>query len=176
MGVLFNILAIPVGLNDFLDIGGSQTVLILCLFELARCVDEQDILSLASLLEHENDRRNTRAVEDVRGQPDHGIEIILILYDRLSDHALSCSAEQHAMRKHDSHSAAILQMVQAVQNERVISLGLGRQLAVILEPRVLKLCVAVIPMRGIRRICDDGIEGARAIDALLIRSIRPVAF
>ena len=57
-------------------------------------------------------------------QADDGLEVI-VLDQLLADHALFTTPEQHAVRKHDGHDAVGLQVVQVVQQEGVVGLGLG---------------------------------------------------
>ncbi|MNJ58889.1 hypothetical protein D3C77_545460 [compost metagenome] len=74
--------------------------------------------------QHEDDGRDTRAEEDVGRQANDGFEVV-VLDQLLADDAFLTASEQHAVRQDDGHDAVGLQVVQVVQQEGVVGLGLG---------------------------------------------------
>ena len=86
-------------------------------------VDEQDVVTLLGtiLIQHQDAGRDARAVEQVTGQADDGLEIPPV------DEVLACLAlfstpEQHAVRHHGGHAAIALEHGQHVLNKHQVGL------------------------------------------------------
>ena len=136
MGVFVNVLTLGIGLDDFRNGFFAKVVLILAFNKVLAGINEENIFCSPILLQYQNDRRNTGTVEKVGRQANDGIDAIL--FDQcLPDFSLGSSAEQHAVRQHNSHRTSVIQMIQAVQHESIISLRGRRQFTVFTEPRIL---------------------------------------
>lgn len=94
-------------------------------------VDEEHVVGLLALLEHEDADGDARGVEEVRGQADDGVDMA-VLEQLGADAFLSTATEEHAVGQDDRHHAFIFEVVEAVQQEGEIGGGLGGE-AVALE-------------------------------------------
>jgi len=113
----------------------GQLVLPLAFLEMLGGVDEEHIIRLLALLQHEDADRNPRRIEQVGGQADHGIDIS-VLEQLRADAFLRAAPEEHAVRQNDRHHALVLEVVESVQQKREIRRRLGRH-SVILEAHIL---------------------------------------
>ena len=119
-------------------------------------VDEQHVVRLLALLQHEDADRDAGGVEQVGGQADDGVDVA-VLEQLGADAFLRAATEQHAVRQDDGHHAFVLQEVEAVQQEGEVGGGLGGQ-AVVLEAHVLAHRLGRLPAVAEGRVGDDGVE------------------
>lgn len=181
--VFVDIFATAIRVDDLVDVLFGELVLVLAFDEFLACIDEQDVLCVPVLFEHENASGDSGAVEQVRRQADHGIEIVALglrgirFDERLANLGFGSPTEQDAVRQNDRHSAVRIQVVQAVQHKCIIGLRSRSQGPEGVEARVLELVFVVVPVRRIRRIGNDSIEGTRMIDARCrVWAVGPVGF
>ena len=121
------------------------------------------------LFQHHNDRRDARPEEDVRREPDNGVDLIP-LDEILADHRLGLflldlAAEKDAMRQYYGHNAVWLHMVEVVKQKRIIRLALRRN--AIVSVTNIMFVAGWIPLGGIRRIGHHRIDIQRRIDPIL---------
>ncbi|CAB0686084.1 hypothetical protein FRC0061_00747 [Corynebacterium diphtheriae] len=117
--------AVTHGIDDALDVAGTQVVVLTLLNKALRGVDEQHVIVVALLLEHHDDCRDTGAVEDVGRQANDGVDVVG-LDEIAADVGLRAATEQHAVRQDDGKDAVGLDVEQLMQQEGVVGLGLGR--------------------------------------------------
>ena len=112
------------------------------------------------LLQHHNECRNTSAKEDIGRQTNDSVDVVL-LYEVLTNLPLAINiffwitSKKYAMRQNDSENAVRLDVVEFMEQKRIISLALWSH-TVILETRV-HFCISRIPMLRIWRIADHSI-------------------
>ena len=159
MAVLVLGRALAVGVDDLVDVLRAQAVLGLDLLEVLAGVDEEDVVGvLPALLEHEDARRDGRAVEDVGREADDRIEDVFRLDQVLADVLLGRAAKQDAVGEDGRHGAAVGHLVEHVLHEGEVGLGLGREAPVVGEALVAEEEVAGRPLGGKGRVGDDGVE------------------
>lgn len=73
-GVAGLFLAVLVGVDDLVDVLRLELVLAFALLEVLGGVDEEYVVRVLVLLEHEDADRNARRVEEFGGQADDGVE------------------------------------------------------------------------------------------------------
>lgn len=121
MAVFLNLRTISVCLDNLLNVLLAEFVLGLDLLELLAGIDEEDVvIVLAALLHYQDTGRDACAVKDVGRQTDDCVNVVLLLNEELTDFALGCSAEQNAVRCNTSHCAAVIEVVDHVQDEGVV--------------------------------------------------------
>ena len=135
LGVALLFLAELVGVDDLGDVLVRELVLAFAFHEVLGGVDEEHVVGLLALLEHEDADRDAGGVEQVRGQADDGVDVA-VLEQLGADAFLGAAPEQHAVRQDDGHHAFVFQVVEAVQQEGEVGGGFGRQ-AVVLEAHVV---------------------------------------
>ena len=118
-----NVPARPVGMHHLVDVLRPQVVLRLALAVLAVGVDEQHRVArrVPRLVQHQDARRNARAVEQVARQPDHRLQVAF-LDEVLARLLLLAAPEQHAVRHHRRQPPARLQHRQHVLHEHQVRL------------------------------------------------------
>ena len=100
-----------------------QLVLAFAFLEVLGGVDEEHVVRLLALLQHEDADRDAGGVEQVGGQADDGIDVPVV-QQLGADAFFRAAAEQHAVRQDDGHHAFVLQVVEAVQQEGEVGGGL----------------------------------------------------
>ena len=80
----------------------------------------------ALLTQHHDDGRDPRTEEDVRRQSDDGINVVF-LDEILPYRPLLTTAKENAMRQDNRHDAVGSQMVQIVQEKRIVRLATRRK-------------------------------------------------
>ena len=78
------------------------------------------------LAQHHNDGGNARAKENVGGQTDDGVNVV-VLNQIFADRAFLTAAEQNTVGQNDGHNAVRLDMVKIVQQKGIVRLSLGCQ-------------------------------------------------
>ena len=146
----------------FQNVGGvllSELVLVLALLEILGGVDEEDVAGhvAAVLLEDHDDGRDGRVVEEVGGQPDDGVDGAVV-DQLLADRAFGGAAEEDAMREDDAHRSVFLEVVEAVEQEGVVRLGLRGKGAVGAESRRVEEAGLGGPFGGVGRVHDHAVE------------------
>ncbi len=128
-------LALFIGTNDLADVLLAELILPFALIELIGCINEQNIIRLLALLEHENADRDARGIEEIGWQADYGID--MAVFQQLGADAFFCTAtKEHAMGKDDRHHAFIFEVVEAVEEEGEIGGRFGGK-AVAFEAHVV---------------------------------------
>ena len=140
-------------------------VLALALHEVLGGVDEEHVVGLLALLEHEDADGDVGGVEEVRGQADHGVDVA-VLEQFGSDAFLRSASEEDSMRQDDGHHAFRFQIVEAVEQEGEVGCGLGGE-AVALETHIFAHRVSGFPTKAEGRIGGDGVE-ARLLGRVLL--------
>jgi hypothetical protein len=115
-----------VGLDDLFDVLVAKDVLAFAFLEVLGGVDEEDVVRLLALLQHEDADRNARGVEEIRGQADDGVNVA-VLEQLSADAFLGAATKEHAVRQDDGHDALILEEMKAVQEEGEVGGGFGRE-------------------------------------------------
>src|SRR3546814_3612108 len=109
--------ALLVGINDALDVLVAQLVLPLSLREVLRAasVDEQHIVRLLALLEHQDADRDAGGIEQVGRQANHGV-YVAVLEQLGADVRFLAAAEQHTVRseEHTSELQSLMRISYAV--------------------------------------------------------------
>ena len=111
-----------------LDVLVAETILVDSLAELTGRVDEQ-YLALTGRrfvpIEHKDAGGDAGAIEEVRREPDGGLEEVLP-EEPLADLAFGGLAEEHAVRHHHAKAATGVEHGDHVLDERQVALGLRR--------------------------------------------------
>ena len=113
--------------------------------------------------QHHHDGGDAGAEEDVRGQADDGLNVV-ILHQVPANSAFLTTTEQHAMGQYDGHDAVVAQMVEVMQQEGVVRLGLGRD--AVFEADILA-GLRRFPILGVGRIRDHSVHEQRLIGLIL---------
>ena len=138
MAVFLYFLAFTVGADYFLYMFRTKLVLGLGLLELFAGIDEENVFILfTAFFHHEDTCRDARAIENVGGETDDGIDIILFLDKVLANFPLGRPAEKDTMRSDASHCSAIVEVVNHVQDKGVVSLRLWGKNASLAEPVIV---------------------------------------
>ena len=160
-GVAGGFRAVLVGVDDLLDVLLAQLVLAFAFHEVLGGVNEEDVVGLLALLEHEDADRDAGGVEEVRGQADDGINVA-VLEQLGADAFLGTATEEHAMRQDDRHHAFVFEEVEAVEKEGEVGGGFGGD-AMAFEAHVVGQRVggfpAVAEPSGARQTADRQPEG-----------------
>ena len=114
------------GIGNALDVGGAELVVFALLGVPLGGVNDKYILALALLAQHHNDGGNARAKENVGGQTDDGVNVV-VLNQIFADRAFLTAAEQNTVGQNDGHNAVWLDMVEVVQQKGIVRLTLGCQ-------------------------------------------------
>ena len=145
-----------VGVEDLGDVLRTQLVLAFAFHEVLGRVDEQNIVWLFALLEHQDAHRDTCGIEQIGGQADHGIDVAV--REQLGEDAFfGATTEEHAVGQDDRHHAFFFEVVEAVQEEGEIGGGLGSE-AVAFEAHVVGQGIGGFPAVAEGRIGHDGIK------------------
>ena len=145
-----------VGLDDLVDMLGLELVLPFSFLKVLGGVDEENIVRLFALLEHQDTHGNTGGVEEVGRQSDDGVDVAV--FEQLGPDALFCTAaKEHAMGQDDRHHPFVFQEVEPMEQECEVSRGLGCQ-AVVFEAHIITDALAGFPSVAERWIRDDGVE------------------
>ncbi len=156
LGVAVLFRPVAVGVDDLVDVRLRESVLAFAFLEVLGGVDEEHVVRLLALLEHQDADRDACGVEEIRGQADDGVDVAV--FEQLgADALLRTATKEHAVGQDDGHHAFFFQEVKAVQEEGEIGGGLWRE-AVIFEPHVVAHRIRRVPAVAERRICDDGVE------------------
>ena len=113
----------------------SQLVLAFAFLEVLGGVDEEHVVRLLALLQHQDADRDAGGVEEVGGQADDGVDVA-VLEQLGADAFFGAATEEHAVGQDDRHHAFVLEVVEAVQQEGEVGGGLGGE-AVVLEAHVV---------------------------------------
>ena len=133
------------------------------------------MIVVAMFAQHHHDGGDAGAEEDVRGQADDGLNVV-VLHQVPANSAFLTTTEQHAMGQYDGHDAVVAQMVEVMQQEGVVRLGLGRD--AVFEADILA-GLRRFPILGVGRIRDHSVHEQRLIGLILgLVGVepRPVAF
>ena len=115
------------GIHDAVDVLLAEAVFRAVLHEALGGVDHEDAFADGGVLlvEHENAGRDARAVKEIRGQADDGLEVAGA-DELLANDGLDIAAEEDAMRENARGFAGALHRADDVQQVGVIALLLGR--------------------------------------------------
>ena len=120
-----NIPAVGHRIYDSLDVAGTQPIVFTLLDEALGCVDNENIIVLALLLQHHDDGRNAGPVENIRRQPDNCID--MILFNQIpADFSFFTAAEKNPVGQNNSHDSVILYVEQIMKQECIIGFALRR--------------------------------------------------
>ena len=162
-------------IHDAFDIARTQLVVLAFLGEVFGSVHDEHMIVVAMFAQHHHDGGDAGAEEDVRGQADDGLNVVF-LHQVPANSAFLTATEQHAMWQHDGHNAIITQVIEIMQQEGIISLGLRRN--AIFETDIFAR-FRRLPVLGVGRIRDHGVHKQRLI-GLVLRFVGiepwPVAF
>ena len=114
---------------------GRKGVLLLVLVIVFSSIDEENIITLSALLQHDDTDRNTRRVKQVGGQADDAVNVV-IGDELFPDSSLRTTTEKDSVRKNNGHGAAAAQVMEAVQQKGEVCRTLGRD-AIVLKTRIL---------------------------------------
>ena len=125
------------------------------------------------MAQHHNDGGNARAKENVGGQTDDGVNMV-VLNQIFADRAFLTAAEQNTVGQNDGHNAIRLDMVKVVQQIGIVRLTLGCQTKAGIAG--VAFLVGGIPCLRIRRVRYYGIYIQRVIgvDGVGIIKVGPV--
>jgi len=148
--------------HDLVDVLGAQAVLRAVLDEALGGVDHEDALAggCVFLVEHDDAGGDARAIEEIRGQPDDGLDVAA-LHEVLADDGLGIAAEEDTVRENARAFAAGLERADDVQQVGVVALLGGRHAVVreALEGVVGRVEAGAPAFVAERRISDDVVEG-----------------
>lgn len=142
-GVAGGFRSVLVGVDDLGDVLLAQLVLAFAFHEVLGGVDEEHVVGLLALLEHEDANGDAGGVEEIRWQADDGIDVA-VLEQLGADAFFGTATEEHAMRQNDRHYTFVFQVVEAVQQEGEVGGGLGGE-AVAFETHVVGQRVGGFP-------------------------------
>ena len=133
------------GVHDSFDVAGPQGVVLAGLGKPPGGVHDQDIRVAALLPQHHNHGGDAGSVEDVGGEADDGVDVVL--FNQIpADFSFLAAPEENAVRKDNGHDSVGSQVVQIVQQERIVRLPLRSNS----EPRVSRIRVLVRRIPGLR--------------------------
>src|ERR1017187_1039913 len=117
----------PKGVHDAVDILLAEAVFRAVLPEALGGIDHEDAFADGGVLfiEHEDARRNARAIKEIRGQPDDCFEVAGT-DELLTNHPLGIAPEEDAMRENAGGLSGPLHGKDDVQEIPVVSLFPGR--------------------------------------------------
>ena len=121
------------------------------------------MIVVAMFAQHHHDGGDAGAEEDVRGQADDGLNVVF-LHQVPANSAFLTATEQHAMWQYDGHDAVVAQMVEVMQQEGVVRLGLGRD--AVFEADIFA-GLRRFPVLGVGRIRDHSVHEQRLIGLIL---------
>ncbi|MNG36329.1 hypothetical protein D3C84_1233270 [compost metagenome] len=70
--------AVLISVENLVDVFGQQPILTLAVFEVLGSVDEQHVIGLFALLQHQNAYRNASREEQVGRQADHRVDMAIL--------------------------------------------------------------------------------------------------
>ena len=105
-----------VSLDDFLDVLRPAVGSAFAFLEVLGGVDEEHVVRLLALLQHQDADRDAGGIEQIRGQADDGVDVA-VLQQLGADALFGAAAEQHAVGQDDGHHAFVFQVVETVQQE-----------------------------------------------------------
>lgn len=109
---------------------------------------------LLALLEHKDADGDAGGVEEVGGQADDGVDVVV--FEQFgADAFFGTTTEEHAMWQDDGHDALVRQVVEAVQEEGEVGGGLGCD-SVVLEAHVVGHVLIGLPAISTVRRCGHG--------------------
>lgn len=181
-----------IGVGDFLDVAGTEAVLLALLDKTLAGIDDENALITAVFLQDHDERGDARSEEDVGRQADDGVDVVFLneLGANLSfslsiftlvgrqesavgrTEAWGLTTEEHAVGKDDGEDAIGLEMMEFVEEEGIVGLRFRRE--TILGKANISFLVLGIPVLRIRRIADHGVDGERLGDVVVFLFERPV--
>jgi len=147
-----------VGVDDLGDVVFREAVLAFAFLEVLRAagVDEEHVVRLLALLEHEDADGDAGGIKQIGGQADDGVDVAV--FEQFgADAFLRAATEEHAVGQDDGHHAFVFQEVKTVQQEGEIGGGFGGE-AVVFETHVVAHRVGGVPAVAEGRVGDDGVE------------------
>ena len=171
--VLVGVLTRLVGIDNTANIGGTQFVLLARLDEAFAGIDKEDIVAVTFLAEHHNDCGDTCAEEDVCGQTDDGVDMV-VLNEVLTDHTFylvfgRVATEEDTVRQDDGHYAVWFEVIEVMEQESVVGFAFGRYAVTVTRVEFL---TGRTPRLGVRRVADHGIEiERRRVGAFVFRPV-----
>ena len=104
----------------------SEACSLLFLPSLMKCFDESTMSTLSSsrFAQHHHDGGDARTEENIRRKADNRLNMV-VFNQVLTNLAFLAAAEQHTVRQNDGHDAIGTQMVQVMEQERIIRLDFG---------------------------------------------------
>ena len=181
MGVLVDVLPLPVGVDDLLDLDVlAKPVLVLALFDLAAGVDKEDVSALTPVSpEDEDDGGDTCPEKAVGRETDDRIEKVFI-DEGFSDDPFRTPAEEDAMG-HDNTDTptAFCRRLHHVGDECIVALRRRGRAAVppVVVLRFLACLISSPLVEREGRIGDDNLEAHElvALDELRLQeSVTPL--
>ncbi len=112
------------GIGDFFDVGGAEPVIFSFFDEAFGGIYDEEVAVLPLLAEEEDDGGDAGAEENVGGQADDGFDVV-IFDEVFADSAFFAAAEENAVGEDDGHDAVRFEVVEVVEEEGVVGLGLG---------------------------------------------------
>ena len=112
--------------------------------------------------QHDDARLHRRVVEQVRPQPDDGLDPV-VLDDALA-HVVLDLAKEHAVREEDGRAAGLrVERGEDVLEEGIVGVALGRRAVAVAAVRVLGAAVAVPALDRVGRVGEDGVEAPQPV-------------
>ena len=147
VAIFLNLCAIAISLNNLLDMLRTEFVLSLYFLVFLAGVNEEDVIvRLTAFLHYEDTCRNACTVEDICRKTDDCVNVVLLFNQELSDCAFGSTTEKHAMRSHTSHCTTIIQVIDHMKNESIVSFRLWSQLARLAEAIIIIELISCRPL------------------------------
>src|SRR5699024_3062629 len=129
IGVFLDVIAITVGLDDFLDVFCAELVLVFTCLEFTAGIDKQHLVINFLLFENQNRSRNPRTVEQFFRQTNYRIQQIFV--DQfLANFTFAGATEKHTVWHNYAHTASSrFQGFDHMRDKSVISFSLRRYTA-----------------------------------------------
>ena len=156
MGEFVDILPLPIGRHNLVDMLSVHIVPSFLLAELLAGIDQEHAAVSIVLFEDDDAGRYAGVEEDTCREANHGIDTA-VFQQVLADGALGSPTEQDTMGQDDAHGAVFLQVIETMQKESKVSFCLGSQFLIALEAGGCQESGGRAPMLAVRWIHDSGI-------------------
>ena len=107
LGIVALFLPELIGIDDLGDVRFGEAVLAFAFLEVFGGVDEEHVVRLLALLEHEDADGDAGGVEEVGGQADDGVDMA-VLEQLGADAFFGTATEEHAVGQDDGHHGFVL--------------------------------------------------------------------
>ena len=127
-------------------------------------INDEHLVVIAFFAQHHHDGGDARTEENIRRKADNRLNMV-VFNQILTNLAFLATTEQHTVRQNDGHDAIGTQMVQVMEQERIVRLGF-RSYAI--TEAWIDLLVSRIPILRVGRVGNHRIHEQRIVCFLLV--------